>query len=285
MLRPIVFVHGAFCGGWAFDAFRAPFEAAGFETHAPFLPHHERGADLDQLSQCGVRNYAEAIADYASGLGQPPILVGHSMGGLVVQLAAARIEAAALVMIGSSAPWGVAPTTFEEHGNSLGLMLLGDYWRRPIMPDFTVALRTTLDRLPRESARHTFTRFVPESGRAILETVQWWLDHGRESVVQVERIRAPVLAIAGGVDRVNPASTIRRIASRFPPGQARFQEFAGMSHWLIGEPEWPAVAQHVLAWLEGQGVGAGAGAAGRKPSRARRGGRRPVFAGVAGATA
>lgn len=285
MLRPIVFVHGAFCGGWAFDAFRAPFEAAGFETHTPFLPHHERSADLDRLSQCGVREYAEAIAEYAGALGQPPILVGHSMGGLVVQLVAARIEAAALIMIGSSAPWGVAPTTFEEHGNSFGLMLLGDYWRRPVMPDFTVALRTTLDRLPREAARQTFTRFVPESGRAILETVQWWLDHGRGSVVQVDRIQAPVLAIAGGVDRVNPASTIRRIASRFPPGQARFQEFAGMSHWLIGEPEWPQVAAHALDWLAYQGLKPGPVDSRGRPSRSRRGVRRPAIAGGAAATA
>jgi len=279
-----VFVHGAFCGGWAFDAFRAPFEAAGFETHAPFLPHHERNADLDRLAQCGVRDYAEAIAEYAAGLGQPPILVGHSMGGLVAQLVAARIETAALIIIGSSAPWGVAPTTFEEHGNSFGLMLLGDYWRRPIMPDFTVALRTTLDRLPREAARRTFTRFVPESGRAILETVQWWLDHAMGSVVPAERIQAPVLAIAGGADRVNPASTIRRIAARFPPGQARFQEFAGMSHWLIGEPEWPQVAAHALEWLEQQGLKpAAAGAQGSR--RRQRPQRAPLYAAGAAAPA
>jgi hypothetical protein len=46
IVTPVVFVHGAFCGGWAFDSFREPFESAGFETHAPNLPHHERGADL-----------------------------------------------------------------------------------------------------------------------------------------------------------------------------------------------------------------------------------------------
>ena len=61
---PVVFVHGAFCGGWAFDAFREPFEERGFETHAPNLPHHERGADLEQLAQTGVKDYAHAIARY-----------------------------------------------------------------------------------------------------------------------------------------------------------------------------------------------------------------------------
>src|SRR5215813_7410343 len=94
---PVVFVHGAFCGGWAFDAFREPFEAAGFETHAPNLPHHERGADLEALSQIGLKEYSEAIATYALELRAPPVLVGHSLGGLVVQLAAAKIPVTGLV--------------------------------------------------------------------------------------------------------------------------------------------------------------------------------------------
>ncbi|MFA9271692.1 MAG: hypothetical protein ACEQSX_13225, partial [Baekduiaceae bacterium] len=52
-----------------------------------------------------------------------------------------------------SAPWGVPPTTLDEHGNQFGLTLLGDYWRRPIPPDYRVARATTLDRLARDDAR------------------------------------------------------------------------------------------------------------------------------------
>src|SRR5262249_31990639 len=161
-----------FCGGWAFDAFRQPFEAAGFETHAPNLPHHERGADLEQLAQCGLKDYSEALVLYARDLRAPPVLIGHSLGGLVGQLAASKRDVAGLVLIAPSAPWGVLPTTLEEHGNHFGLSLLGDYWRRPIPPDYRVARGATLDRLSREDARRAFARFVPESGRAIREAVQ-----------------------------------------------------------------------------------------------------------------
>lgn len=267
MTYPIVFVHGAFCGGWAFDAFRAPFEAAGYETHAPFLPHHEPGADLERLAQCGVKDFADAIGEYVRGLGQPAVLIGHSLGGLVVQLAAMQAPCAGLIMIGPSPPWGVAPTTLDEHGNSFGLSLLGDYWRRPAPPDFSIAMRTTLDRLPREEAKQTFSRFVPESGRAIMETVQWWLDHAQGSAAPPARISAPILALAGGCDRVNPATTVRRMAERFPSGQAHFFEFPSMSHWLIGEPEWPQVAQMALSWLAQLGLTPAAA----PPFRAKRG--------------
>lgn len=250
VVTPLVFVHGAFCGGWAFDSFREPFEAAGFQTHTPDLPHHERGADLEALAQTGLKDYAQAIATFAKTMRAPPVLIGHSLGGLVVQLAAIQAEVAGLVLLAPSAPWGVPPTTLDEHSNQLGLSLLGDYWRRSVPPDYRVARSTTLDRLSQEDARHTFANFVPESGRAIREAVQWWLDASMAAQAPVYAIKAPVLGLAGGRDRVNPASTVRRVIARFPEGQAHFHEFPEMSHWLIGEPEAPQVADLLLQWLE-----------------------------------
>jgi pimeloyl-ACP methyl ester carboxylesterase len=254
IVTPVVFVHGAFCGGWAFDAFREPFETAGFETHAPNLPHHERGADLEQLAQTGLKDYAHAVALYARNLRAPPVLVGHSLGGLVSQLASIHTPIAGLVLLAPSAPWGVPPTTLDEHSNHFGLSLLGDYWRRAVPPDYRVARATTLDRLAREDARRTFARFVPESGRAIREAVQWWLDHSMASQAPVYRINAPVLGLAGGKDRVNPSSTVRRVIARFPGDQAHFHEFPEMSHWLVGEPEAQDVAQMTLRWFEARDI-------------------------------
>lgn len=252
---PVVFVHGAFCGGWAFDAFREPFEAAGFETHAPNLPHHERGADLEQLAQAGLREYMHAIVHYAKSLSAPPVLVGHSLGGLVAQMSTMHLDVAGLILLAPSAPWGVPPTTLDEHGNHFGLSLLGDYWRRPIPPDYRIARANTLDRLSRDDARRVFARFVPESGKAIREAMQWWLDHGMTSQAPVYRIPSPVLGVAGGKDRVNPSSTVRRVIARFPEGQAHFHEFPEMSHWLIGEPEHAEVARLALDWLEARSIG------------------------------
>ncbi|HCK84961.1 MAG TPA: alpha/beta hydrolase [Hyphomonadaceae bacterium] len=251
---PVVFVHGAFCGGWAFEGFREPFEAAGFESHAPNLPHHERGADMEALAQAGLKDYASAIVEYVAALRAPPVLIGHSLGGLVVQLAAAQTEVKGLVLLAPSAPWGVPPTTLDEHGNHLGLSLLGDYWRRPIPPDYRVARGNTLDRLSHEDARRAFARFVPESGRAVREAMQWWSDASMSSQAPVHRIAAPVLGFAGGRDRVNSASTVRRVISRFPDGQAHFHEFPEMSHWLVGEPEAGEVAQLTLQWCEARGL-------------------------------
>jgi pimeloyl-ACP methyl ester carboxylesterase len=97
---------------------------------------------------------------------------------------------------------------------------------------------------------------VPESGRAVMETVQWWLDHSMASAAPVYRIGCPILAIAGGQDRVNPATTIKRLVNRFPAGQADYCQFDTMSHWLMGEQEWPQVAEKALMWLAQRGISA-----------------------------
>jgi pimeloyl-ACP methyl ester carboxylesterase len=254
MTTPIVFLHGAFCGGWAFDAFRAPFEDAGYETHAPNLLHHDQCQDQERLGQTGVKDYARDIIHYVRRLERPAVLIGHSMGGLVAQIAATQVAPAALVLLSPSAPWGVMPTTMDEHGNSWGLSLLGDYWRRTIPPDYRVARHATLDRLDSNAARKTFARFRHESGRAVMETVQWWLDPTMASAAPVYRIAGPVLGMAGARDRVNSSSTVRRIINRFPKGQAHFHEFADMSHWMIGEPGWEDAATLTLEWLRTVGV-------------------------------
>jgi len=61
-------------------------------------------------------------------------------------------------------------------------------------------------------------------------------------------VKCPVLCITGSDDRMNPPQTVRRIAARYRD-RALFEESAGHSHWLIGEPGWERVAQRALGWL------------------------------------
>jgi pimeloyl-ACP methyl ester carboxylesterase len=62
-------------------------------------------------------------------------------------------------------------------------------------------------------------------------------------------VKAPVLALVGERDRVHPPATVAQIAERYG-GATRVLD--GMSHWLVGEPGWEAVAEAVLGWLEGE---------------------------------
>src|SRR3990167_613619 len=118
MRAPVIMVHGAFCGGWTFDVFRAPFEAAGHAVLTPDLIGHDGARGVTGVS---MSDYARQIARLVETCETPPILVGHSMGGLVAQMAAARARVSKLILLAPSAPWGVSGASLEEAASAVSL--------------------------------------------------------------------------------------------------------------------------------------------------------------------
>ena len=234
-------VHGAFCGGWTFDAFRAPFEAAGHTVLTPDLIGHDGAGGVSGVS---MTDYARQIARVAADCEAPPILVGHSMGGLVAQMAASRARVAKLILLAPSAPWGVAGVSLEEAASAMSLYALGPYWLQAVAPDYGVVRRYSIDRLPRPARKAIFARMTAESGRALWETLNWWLDPFMTTSVSAPG--CPVLAIAGGKDVIHPPATVRQTAARLGGAVEVFPE---MSHWLPGEPGWEQVADRCLAFI------------------------------------
>jgi pimeloyl-ACP methyl ester carboxylesterase len=134
----------------------------------------------------------------------------------------------------------------EEAISGVSLYALGPYWLQAVDPDYALAKLYSLDRMDPELGRSVFARMVPESGRALWQTLNWWLDPFMSTVVAPGAVAAPVLAIAGGHDVIHPPATVKQTAARL---SADFQVFNEMSHWLVGEPGWEAVAQACLDWL------------------------------------
>ncbi|MDE3117332.1 MAG: alpha/beta fold hydrolase, partial [Pseudomonadota bacterium] len=120
---PVVMIHGAFSGGWAFEHWRDLFEAHGHPVYTPTLRHHQAGAATDELADTSLTDYAADLEALLDGIGEPAVLIGHSMGGLLAQMLAARGRAAALVLLAPSAPWGVLPSTPFELMSAQALYL------------------------------------------------------------------------------------------------------------------------------------------------------------------
>lgn len=241
-------VHGAFCGGWTFDQFRLPFEGAGLTVLTPDLPGHEPGGSVAGRS---MSDYARAVVALCKACDRPPVLVGHSMGGLVAQMAAARLgqegaEVAGLVLLAPSPGWGVTGSTMEEAVSAMSLYALGPFWLQAVAPDHGLAAAYSLDRFER-GERHAVThRMVPESGRALWEVLNWWLDPLMTTLVAPGAIKAPALVLSGERDVIHPPVTVREVARRLG---ADYRQMDGMSHWLPGEPGWLDVAAASLRWM------------------------------------
>lgn len=244
---PIVMVHGAFCGGWAFERFRGPFETAGHHVLAPDLRGHALGDPSEAVVGVSMTDYARDVAALCERQDEPPILLGHSLGGLVAAMAAQRAPVRAVVLLAPSAPWGVAASSMEEAITAFGLHMLGPFWAQAVAPDGDLMRRYSLDRVARADRSAIVQRLRPESGRALWETLNWWLDPFMTTSLGGSA-SSPRLVISGERDVVHPPATVRQTAARLG---ADFVEAPGMSHWLPGETGWQEVAEITLGWLEG----------------------------------
>ena len=109
----------------------------------------------------------------------------------------------------SWAPWGVAGASLEEAVSAVSLYALGPYWLQAIEPDYGVVRRYSVDRLSRPERKAIFARMTSESGRALWETLNWWLDPLMTTSLGPGRLKVPSLVIAGARDVVHPASTVQ----------------------------------------------------------------------------
>ena len=255
MKDTVITIHGAFCAGWAFEDWHPQLRAIGFDCHAPDLPYHDQSPDAPpdpRLATASLLDYVAWLEIYIESLAleRPPVLIGHSMGGLIAQILAARGRARALILLAPSAPWGVLPTSEHEFYSALALACAGQgaWWSMPLMPSYTLAAELALDRLPSRQRQRIFSRFVPESGQATFEILHWALDVNRASRVHPRDVTVPVLALAGERDRVTPAETVRQVARRYRD-VADYVAFDGFSHWLHGEPGWEKIMGVATDWL------------------------------------
>jgi pimeloyl-ACP methyl ester carboxylesterase len=245
-MTPVVMVHGAFCGGWAFERFGEVFEAAGHEVLCPDLRGHAADDAPGALAGVSMADYADDVARLCGKLKSAPVLVGHSMGGLVAQMAARRAQVRGLVLLAPSPPWGVAHGTLEEAATAFGVQMLGPFAAGTLEPDRNLMRSYSLDRLPRAEREAVVARLRPESARAVRETLNWWLDPLMTTALGPGPLPMPSLVIVGERDVVHSPATGRAVAERVG---GEFRLAPGMSHWLPGEPGWERVAEQVVDWI------------------------------------
>ena len=259
---PILMIPGAFCGAWAFDAMRAPLERAGHRVHALDLPGHAPGEGAAAVAGRSLRDYAAHLAGAIRACPEPPVLLGHSMGGLVAQIAAAQAPVAGLLLLAPSPAWGQVETGMMEVAAGVALTALrGAWWLQALEPEWEVVRGFTMDRLAEAEARRLYARMVPESGRAVFEITNWWLDPTLAAAVP-RLPDLPSLVLVGDRDQVNPPATARTTARRLG---AACQVLEGRSHWLLGDDSGEdGVVDRVLGWLSSLSAAAPAA---RAPAR------------------
>ncbi len=253
-MKTIFLVHGMWGHAGIVEGLQAKLAACGYRVLVPELPGHSREKpDLTPAQGCrSLADYADSVAATIDSvnLDQPPILIGHSMGGLITQMVAATHSTGPLVLLNSAQPRGINIITPSSARATLNILLSPAFWRKPHLPSYRRARYGLLNRMPEAKARRIHKTLIPESGRAYAELVFWFLDSRRVTRIDPQKVTVPILAVTGSDDRIIPPRVTRQIAKFYP--SATFVCYPGHAHWLFDEPGSDKIIADIDRWLKQQ---------------------------------
>ena len=209
-----------------------------------------------ELGTTSLLDYAKDLEEEIRRLDSLPILMGHSMGGLLAQILGSRGLARALVLLTPASPGGINALTPSVVRSFWSILARYGFWKKPGRQTFNEAVYSMLQMLPLEEQRETYDRFVYESGRAASEIGYWFFDPKGASKVDEKKVSCPVLVIAGVRDKITPASVVRKVADKYG-AVSTYKEFPNHAHWVIGEPGWQEIANYASEWLNKVLTGSG----------------------------
>ncbi|MDD5367783.1 MAG: alpha/beta hydrolase [Anaerolineaceae bacterium] len=254
--KTIVFVHGMYMTALCWEPWVEYYRTKGFICLAPAWPGRDQPVNVlrnrhpdVQLGQLTLTKVVEHYANTIKALDDLPILIGHSMGGLVVQLLLQGSLAAAGVAIDSAPPQGVFTTQWpflKSNWPHINPFVSQD---NPIEMSFERFQYTFVNGLPLAEQRAAYEKYVvPESRRVPRESLTAKIDFTKP--------HPPLLLIAGSSDHLIPAALNKSNYAKYPqsPSITGFKEFSGRTHFTIGQNHWEEVADTILAWLDEKGV-------------------------------
>ena len=244
-------IHGMWGNDWDWRYYKPFFESRGYRCVTPNLRYHDNDPKSDppgQLGTTSVLDYAADLEKEIKQLDSLPILMGHSMGGLLAQILGSRGLAQSLVLLTPASSRGVLALKPSVIRSFWSVITKWGFWRNPMRQTFDEAVYSILHLLSEEEQREAYGHFVYESGRAAAEIGFWLFDPGKATYVDESKVTCPVLVIAGSEDRLTPPSVVKKTANKYR-AVSTFKEFPNHSHWVIGGPGWEEIAQYVDDWL------------------------------------
>lgn len=240
--QPVVLVHGLWLLASSWDAWRAPLEAAGYAPVAVDWPHDSADvasarADDQALAGTSVADVADHVTAVAQALDTPPVLIGHSFGGLLVQMVAGRGVAAATVSIDPAPSRGVLPLPFSALKAAFPVLGNPANRGRSVTLTFDQFRYGFANAVPEQEARELYeAHHVAAPGRPLFQAA--FANVWPATVVKADKknpARGPMLVVSGGADNIVPP-VMSRATFR---GQKRnaavtdFVEIDGAGHSLV----------------------------------------------------
>lgn len=243
---PLLFVHGMWHGAWCWDEFFLPFFAdAGYHVTALSLRGH--AGSEGKIAGSSIMDYVRDVEEVAKTLPTPPVLIGHSMGGFIVQKFLERNSTPMGVLLAPAPPYGVWHGTWLvfKHSPLTLLKILTRFRLQPLVETPESARWAFFSEdMPREQLLKYHANMNDESFRMYLDLLGL-------NLVRTKKIKTPLLVLGAKNDAVISNGDVEKTAKAY---NSTAEIFPNMAHDMMLEKGWQAVAERIMKWFEEKGL-------------------------------
>jgi pimeloyl-ACP methyl ester carboxylesterase len=241
---PVLFVHGAWHGAWCWEKYFLPYFAKkGFESHAVSIRGHGKSTSNKSLKWARVADYVEDLEKTINKLDWKPILVGHSMGGLIVQKYLEEHTVPGAVLLAPVPTHGVWRTTLKIASRHLYLFAKVNLTMSlfPLVKSQNMARELFFsDEMPDDEVESYHKLLQDESYLGFLDMLAL-------NLPSTKKIAANMLVLGAEKDRIFSVAEIEKTAKAYG---AECEIFPDMAHDMMLEKDWKKVADQIIKWIK-----------------------------------
>ena len=194
-------IHGMTAGGWIWDKYRQFFEQKGYACITPTMRHHDSDPKVSphpELGATSLRDYVNDLEAEIRKLPDKPVIMGHSMGGLITQILGSRGLGSTLVLLCPAPPAGIPMFEWAAIKGTWRSMKIG-FWKKPLKQSYEDVKYSVLNLTPEDEGKALYDRLGYESGRAMWEIGFWFFDTRKTTYIDESRspARFSSLPVAG----------------------------------------------------------------------------------------
>jgi pimeloyl-ACP methyl ester carboxylesterase len=257
---PLMLIHGAWLSSRSWENFSEYFRDRGFDVSAPEWPRKQEDVeelreDADAIEGLGLNEIVDHYEAQIRTLDEPPVLIGHSFGGLIVELLLYRGLGRAGVAMSPAPPKGILVLPFSSLKAAAPALAHPSKWHGIVTltpEEFTYAFVNTFS--PEDAAAAYEKYAVPESGQIFYEAgfANFHL-HPPTEVHFKKEDRAPLLIVGAEADHTVPASLSKKEYEKYEKSDATtdYIEFPGRPHLMMVAEGWEEIAAGIETWLAG----------------------------------
>ena len=241
---PLLFVHGMWHGAWVWEpCFLPAFEKLGYKAYALSLSNHAGSPSKKAFNLLRIKDYVADLEQVIRSLEQPPILIGHSMGGFVVQKYLEKRRLPGAVLMAPVAPFGILestlnvlrkfPLTFLKANITLNLIHVINDPRRYRYLLCSAAIDD-------KAIEEYVTKINSESYLAYMDMLGF-------DLVNTKSIDTPLMITGGGQDHSVTVNLLKRTCARYGLTPVIFKS---MGHNMMFEPDAKKVVAAIDKWIK-----------------------------------